>query len=125
MKEKVNELIDLLRYRDTSDSKIQGSVIISIQGLPLFSTLSKKVNHELISAIGASLMSISNYAVKELSRGKLKRILLEGVNGQIILSKVGKNTVLCTLLNKDISLEEAFRHFNNELPKINNFAYTE
>lgn len=125
MKEKVNELIDLLRYRETSDSKIQGSAIISIQGLPLCSTLSKKVNHELISAIGASLISISNYAVKELSRGKLKRILLEGVNGQIILSKAGKNTVLCTLLNKDISLEEAFRHFNNELPKINNFAYIE
>ena len=125
MKENVNELIDLLRYRENSDSNIQGSAIISIQGLPLCSTLSKKVNHELISAIGASIISISNYAVKELSRGTLKRILIEGVDGQIILSKAGKNTILCTLLMKNISLEEAFRHFNNELPRINDFAYIE
>ena len=72
---------------ETENPDIQGSVIVSIQGLPICSTLSGDTNYEIVSAICAAILAMSNHAVEELVCGKLKRILIEGVDGKIILSK--------------------------------------
>lgn len=47
--------------------------------------------------MSAAILSVSERAVEELARGDLKRILIEGVEGIIILSKSGENAILYTL----------------------------
>ena len=104
---------------------IQGSAFVSIQGLPICSTLSRDVNDEIVSAICAAILSVSERVVKELDRGDLKRILVEGDEGIIILSKVGEKAILCIVAKSDASLGDDLRYFNNKPPKIKDAAYVE
>ena len=110
---------------ETENPDIQGSVIVSIQGLPICSTLSRDTNYEIISAICAAILAISKHAVEELVCGKLKRILIQGVDGIIILQKAGENAILCILAKSDASLGDAFQYFNNNPPKMKDVAYIE
>ena len=66
-----------------------------------------------------------NIAVEELVCGKLKLILIEGVDGIIILQKVGENAILCTLTKSEVSLGNTFQYFNNKPPKMKDAAYIE
>ena len=126
MSEAISELIDLLRRMETVNPDIQGSGIVSTQGLPIYFTRSD-VNNEIVSAICATILSISEHAVEELACGNLKRILIEGVNGIITLSKAGENAILSILAKRNASLGDIFRDYNNKrrLPRVKDAAYAE
>ena len=110
---------------ETENPDIQGSTIVSIQGLPICSTLSRDTNYEIVSAICAAILAMSKHAVEELVCGKLKRILIDGADGKIILSKIGPNSILCMLVKNDARLEDIFQYFNNNPPKMKEAAYIE
>ena len=110
---------------ESSNPNIQGSAIVSIQGLPICSTLSRDVNDGILSAICAAILSVSKGVVRELDRGGLKRILIEGDEGIIILSKARPNYILCTLVKSDASLGMFLHHFNNKPPKMKDAVYVE
>ncbi|MFX1376775.1 MAG: roadblock/LC7 domain-containing protein [Promethearchaeota archaeon] len=54
------------------------------------------LNDKTLTAFKAAIMSVSERAVEELNCGKLKRILIEGAEGTIIISKTGENAVTRT-----------------------------
>ncbi|MDX1797989.1 MAG: roadblock/LC7 domain-containing protein [Candidatus Lokiarchaeia archaeon] len=118
MSENISELIDLLRRMEAVNSDIQGSAIVSVQGLPICSVLARDVNDGIVSAMSAAILSVSERAVEELARGDLKRILIEGVDGIIILSKAGENAILCTLAKSDASLGMVFLNIQSVSKKI-------
>ncbi|MCK4481428.1 MAG: roadblock/LC7 domain-containing protein [Candidatus Lokiarchaeota archaeon] len=118
MSENISELIDLLRRMEAVNSDIQGSAIVSVQGLPICSVLARDINDGIVSAMSAAILSVSERAVEELARGDLKRILIEGVEGIIILSKAGENAILCTLAKFDASLGMVFLNIQSVSRKI-------
>jgi predicted regulator of Ras-like GTPase activity (Roadblock/LC7/MglB family) len=118
LSENISELTDLLRKMEAVNSDIQGSAIVSIQGLPICSVLARDVNDGIVSAMSAAILSVSERAVEELARGDLKRILIEGVDGIIILSKSGENAILCTLAKSDASLGMVFLNIQSVSQKI-------
>lgn len=118
MSENIAELTDLLRQMEAVNPDIQGSAIVSVQGLPICSALARDVNDGIVSAMSAAILSVSERAVEELARGDLKRILIEGVDGIIILSKAGENAILCTLARSDASLGMVFLNIQSVSKKI-------
>jgi uncharacterized protein len=118
MAENISELVELLRKLEAVNSEIQGSAIVSIQGLPICSVLAKDVNDGIVSAMSAAILSVSERAVEELSRGDLKRILIEGNDGLIILSKAGENAILGVLCKPDSSLGMVFLNIQSVSKKI-------
>jgi len=118
LSENISELIDLLRRMEAVNADIQGSAIVSVQGLPICSVLARDVNDGIVSAMSAAILSVSERAVEELARGDLKRILIEGVDGIIILSKAGENAILCTLAKSDASLGMVFLNIQSVSKKI-------
>ncbi|MBY8983730.1 MAG: roadblock/LC7 domain-containing protein [Candidatus Lokiarchaeota archaeon] len=118
MSENIAELTDLLRQMEAVNPNIQGSAIVSVQGLPICSALARDVNDGIVSAMSAAILSVSERAVEELARGDLKRILIEGVDGIIILSKAGENAILCTLARSDASLGMVFLNIQSVSNKI-------
>lgn len=118
MSENISELTDLLRKMEAVNADIQGSAIVSVQGLPICSVLARDVNDGIVSAMSAAILSVSERAVEELARGDLKRILIEGVDGIIILSKAGENAILCTLAKSDASLGMVFLNIQSVSNKI-------
>ena len=118
MSENISELIDLLRRMEAVNSDIQGSAIVSVQGLPICSVLARDINDGIVSAMSAAILSVSERAIEELARGDLLRILIEGVDGIIILSKAGVNAILCTLAKSDSSLGMVFLNIQSVSKKI-------
>ena len=118
MSENIAELTDLLRQMEAVNPDIQGSAIVSVQGLPICSALARDINDGIVSAMSAAILSVSERAVEELARGDLKRILIEGVDGIIILSKAGENAILCTLAKSDASLGIVFLNIQSVSNKI-------
>jgi hypothetical protein len=118
MSENIAELTDILRNLEAVSSDIQGSAIVSVQGLPICSALSGEVNDGIVSAMSAAILSVSERAVQELARGDLKRILIEGLDGLIILSRAGENAILCVLASNDASLGMVFLNIQSVSQKI-------
>jgi predicted regulator of Ras-like GTPase activity (Roadblock/LC7/MglB family) len=118
LSENIAELTELLREMEAVNPNIQGSAIVSVQGLPICSALARDVNDGIVSAMSAAILSVSERAVEELARGDLKRILIEGVDGIIILSKAGENAILCTLARSDASLGMVFLNIQSVSNKI-------
>jgi predicted regulator of Ras-like GTPase activity (Roadblock/LC7/MglB family) len=118
LSENIAELTELLREMEAVNPNIQGSAIVSVQGLPICSALARDVNDGIVSAMSAAILSVSERAVEELARGDLKRILIEGVDGIIILSKAGENAILCTLAKSDASLGMVFLNIQRVSNKI-------
>jgi predicted regulator of Ras-like GTPase activity (Roadblock/LC7/MglB family) len=118
LSENISELTEILKNMQAVNNEIQGSSVVSVQGLPICSVLSKDVNDGIVSAMSAAILSVSERAVEELARGELKRILIEGVDGIIILSKAGENAILCTLAKSDASLGMVFLNIQSVSKKI-------
>jgi predicted regulator of Ras-like GTPase activity (Roadblock/LC7/MglB family) len=116
--ENISELIEILKQMEAMNSEIQGSAIVSVQGLPICSVLSRNVNDGIVSAMSAAILSVSERAVEELARGDLKRILIEGNEGIIILSRAGQNAILCVLAKKNASLGMVFLNIQSVSKKI-------
>ena len=121
MSENISNLTDLLRRMEAINSDIQGSSIVSVQGLPIVSVLARDVNDGIVSAMSAAILSVSERAVAELARGDLKRILIEGDIGTIILSKAGNNAILCVLCRSNASLGMVFLNIQSVSNKIAEF----
>ncbi|MGV9172126.1 MAG: roadblock/LC7 domain-containing protein [Promethearchaeia archaeon] len=118
MTENITELTNLLRELQATNSDITGSSIVSIQGLPICSALPKDTNEGIVSAMSAAILSVSERAVEELSRGELKRVLIEGVDGTVLLSRAGQNAIICALLQENASLGMVFLHVQSTSKKI-------
>jgi uncharacterized protein len=102
--EHVDELRYILQNLSAENPDVQGSTLVSVQGLPICSLMNEDINDSLTSAMSAAILSVSDRAAEELRRGKLKRVLLEGDDGQMILSQAGDHAILVTLIEKDAGL---------------------
>ena len=104
----ISEHIDDLRYilqnLAAESDEVQGSTIVSVQGLPIVSSFNDDINDSLVSAMAAAILSVSDRAAEELRRGKLKRLILEGEEGQMILTQAGEHAILVTLIEKEAGL---------------------
>ncbi|MFX0104813.1 MAG: roadblock/LC7 domain-containing protein [Candidatus Hodarchaeota archaeon] len=123
MSEYISELINQLRQMEDVNPDIQGLAIVSVKGLPLCSTFSEDVDNEIFSAICATILNISKHASKELICGKVKRILIESVEGIICLQKAGEDAILCVLAKSETSLGDIFQYLNDQPPKTKDVPY--
>jgi len=97
---------------------IEGVAIVSGDGLPIASALPRDMDEIFVSAMSAVILNMSKGAVKELGRGDLKRILIVGSSGTIILSKATEDAILCTLVKSEASLGIIFWNIENFSEKI-------
>jgi len=125
LSENLSELANILRQMEAMNSEIQGSAIVSIQGLPIADALPRlrteyggETNSGIISAMSAAIISVSERAVSELARGNFKRIMIEGDEGLIILSRAGNNAILCVLTSQNPSLGMVFLNITATSKKI-------
>lgn len=83
-------------------------ILVSKEGVLISTSLSGDKNLDIISAAIAAIQSVSKRVVEQLARGRLKRILIEGVDGLMILSEIGSNAILGTFPKSDPNLGMVF-----------------
>jgi hypothetical protein len=118
MSEHNDELRFLLQNLQAESDEIQGLSLISVQGLPIVSIMDESISETLTSAMAAAIQSVGERAADELKRGKLKRILLDGDQGDLLLTAAGEHAILVSLVIRDASLGVIFMLIDSAIKKI-------
>lgn len=90
-------MIARLREMQTSTPDIEGSAIVSVDGLTIAANLPGESEEDRISAMSAAMLSLGERIASELRRGRLDQVYINGDNGFVILRAVGDEAVLSVL----------------------------
>ena len=79
---------------------VEGAAIVTPDGLPLATSLPSGMDDERVSAMSAAMLSLGERIGKELVRGIIDRIYVEGDQGLSILTSCGEDAVFLVLATK-------------------------
>ncbi|HAX90104.1 MAG TPA: diacylglyceryl transferase [Cyanobacteria bacterium UBA11370] len=85
----------------TGTSDVEGAAMVTPDGLPLASSLPGGMDDERVSAMSAAMLSLGERIGKELVRGAIDRIYVEGNQGFSILTSCGEDAVFLVLATKE------------------------
>ncbi len=94
------KLGNVLQQFVSSTSDVQGAAVVTPDGLPLASSLPGGMDDERVSAMSAAMLSLGDRIGRELARGEIDRIYVEGVEGFSILTSCGEDAVFLVLAGK-------------------------
>jgi hypothetical protein len=84
----------------TTTADVEGAAMVTPDGLPLASSLPGGMDDERVSAMSAAMLSLGDRIGKELVRGEIDRIYVEGQQGFSILTSCGQDAVFLVLASK-------------------------
>jgi hypothetical protein len=85
----------------STTADVQGAAMVTPDGLPLASSLPGGMDDERVSAMSAAMLSLGDRIGKELARGDIDRIYVEGDEGFSILTSCGQDAVFLVLAGKE------------------------
>lgn len=89
-------------------TSFDGLILLSRDGLVLAAELPGKLDPTRTGAVAAGLLSLSGRSVAQLSRGDLLQTLVQGSNGNLIITQAGPHAALLALADPAINLGLAF-----------------
>jgi len=95
---------DILKKLLKGNPEIIAGAIISAEGLPIASLLPKNVDDTKISAMTATLLSISERAIIEMKKGNFEQLYIKGSEGYLLVMQAGLNAVLTISTTNDAKL---------------------
>ena len=103
-KSRNQKMVDRLRDMQASSPDIEGSAIVSVDGLSIASALHREIEEDRVSAMSAAMLSLGERIASELGRGMLDQVYIKGKNGYVILLSVGSDAVLTVMARKEAKL---------------------
>lgn len=94
----------ILRTLHASSAQIQASALVSSDGLVIASVLGQGVDEDRFGAMCASLLALASRAAKEVDRGDLRQIILDGATGTMLLTRASQAGVLAVAAANTINL---------------------
>lgn len=94
----------VLRGLQNSSETIQATALVSNDGLIVASVLGDSVDADRFGAMCASLLSLATRAAKEVDRGELRQIILDGAMGPMLLTRAGDSGVLAVAAAPQVNL---------------------
>ncbi len=101
---RTQKMVERLREMQASSPDIEGSAIVSVDGLSIASALHRGIEEDRVSAMSAAMLSLGERIAKELGRGTLEQVYIKGENGYVILMAVGQDAVLTMMARKEARL---------------------
>lgn len=101
-----------------SNPDFEAAAIVSFDRSTIVSVFPEVIDDTKIAAMTAALFMLGERGVLEVVRGNLKRIMIEGDNGLILVRAVGKNRILVLSTNRNSRLGDGLGsgHFNFHFP---------
>jgi predicted regulator of Ras-like GTPase activity (Roadblock/LC7/MglB family) len=97
-------MVERLRELQVSSPDVEATAIISVDGLPIASSLPQGVEEDRVSAMSAAMLSLGERIAGELGRGMLDEVYVRGERGYVILRAVGEEAVLTVLARQQAKL---------------------
>jgi uncharacterized protein len=114
----VSMLQDELQNFVSGSSDVQGAALVSPDGLALASVLPGGMDEERTAAMSASMLSLGERICRELARGSVDRIVVEGEKGYGVLVGCGTDAVLLVLANATVKQGLLFLEIKRAVSKI-------
>jgi predicted regulator of Ras-like GTPase activity (Roadblock/LC7/MglB family) len=96
----------ILRRLNSISSDIEASAVISGDGLSIASVLGD--DPDRFGAMCASLLALADRTAKEISRGDLKQVLVEGTAGSMLVVRISSLAVLAVAARPTVNLGRVF-----------------
>lgn len=106
--QRAQDIRQALEGLNASSADIEASALISIDGLLIDSVMPHGMDEDRIGAMSAALLSLGERTARELGRGRLERVLVQGENGYVIMTAAGEEAVLTVLTKAEVKLGLAF-----------------
>jgi predicted regulator of Ras-like GTPase activity (Roadblock/LC7/MglB family) len=103
-KTRTQKMIDRLRDLQASSPDVEGSAIVSVDGLSIASALHQEIEEDRVSAMSAAMLSLGERIASELGRGILEQVYIRGELGYVLLMAVGDEAVLTVMARKEAKL---------------------
>ena len=103
-KSRTQKMVDRLRDLQASSPDVEGSAIVSVDGLSIASALHQEIEEDRVSAMSAAMLSLGERIASELGRGILEQVYIRGENGYVLLMAVGEEAVLTVMARKEAKL---------------------
>lgn len=84
----------LLRSLKSASDTVRSCALVSYDGLMMAAVLADGVDADRFGAMCASLLALSSRAAKEVERGVLRQVILDGEQGPMLLTRAGTMGVL-------------------------------
>ncbi len=108
MKMRTDAIAEILSDLNGSSGDIEASAVVSLDGLMMASLLPSDVDEDRVAAMSAALLALGERTAKELERGHLNQILIQGSNGYVIMTEAGQEAVLTVMTKKEAKLGLVF-----------------
>ena len=92
--------------------------MISMDGLVISAELPGKMEQARVGAVAAGVLSLSGRSVTQLARGELLQTLIQGTEGNVIITFAGKNAVFVALTGASVNLGMAFLEAREGAQKV-------
>ncbi len=102
------QIAQTLRGLVENSRDINGVAVISMDGLVIAAELPPRRDQARVGAVAASILNLANRSIGQLVEGQLMQTLIQGTEGNIIITYAGKNAVFVALTVKDVNLGMAF-----------------
>ena len=115
---RVDRLTDSLRELQRSATGIEASVIVSVDGLMIASSLPSDDTEDRVAAMSAAMLSLGERIATELGRGSLEQVYVKGDQGYVILMSVGQEAVLTVLAHSRAKLGLIFLEMRRAVQQL-------
>ncbi len=105
---RVEALNTILRRLQSNSPGIEGSALISEDGLLLASSLSADMEEARVAGMTATLLNLGGRASDELGRGNLEEVIVRGDRGYAVVINAGYGTLLLAITNESSKLGLVF-----------------
>jgi predicted regulator of Ras-like GTPase activity (Roadblock/LC7/MglB family) len=97
-------LADRLRALQDSTPEIEGTALVSPDGLSIASVLEPPIEEDRVAAMSAAMVSLGERIAEELGRGKMEQVYIKGSDGYALLTAAGPEAVLTVMARPDTRL---------------------
>jgi predicted regulator of Ras-like GTPase activity (Roadblock/LC7/MglB family) len=111
-----------LRGLCAASENVEATALVSHDGLIIASVMSKEVDADRFGAMCASLLALANRAAKEVSRGDLRQIILDGSLGPMLLTRAGDVGVLAVAASPAAKLGQLILETRNTARALSELA---
>ena len=102
-------LSEILGELNSTSADIEGSGIISTDGLIMAALIPQNLDEDRLGAMCAAMLCLGSRAAEDLARGMLEQVLITGECGHVLMTRAGEEGVLSVLAKPNAELGLIFR----------------
>ena len=113
-------MADSLAQLLQESADIQGVAIVGVDGLVYSANVpQKEMNEDMVGATSAAVLGLSKRSTDQLKRGGFKQTLIQGDDGNIIVTTINHETLLVGLTAANVNLGMVFAEMRTMVSTLN------